>query len=63
MSYADLDSEDLIVLAAEFVGRGVPIPHEIEAKLGHSLISEIQNPGAEHDSKTTDYPHQRRTTG
>lgn len=49
MSYAELPTEDLIILAVEFVGRDVPIPHEIAAKLGHDLVSEIQNPGARHE--------------
>lgn len=47
--YAELSDEERILLAAECVGRGVPIPHEIKALLGHELILIISNPGAQHD--------------
>jgi len=50
MAYAELSDEDMIILAAECVGRGVPIPHDIAAHLGAAVISDIQNPGGPHDS-------------
>jgi len=49
--YAQLSDEEKIILAAECVGRGVPIPHEIQAMLGHELIYLIKNPGAQHDNQ------------
>jgi len=49
MSYAELSVEEKIILAAECVGRGVPIPHEVAAALGSALVSDIQNPGGPHD--------------
>lgn len=33
MAYSDLAVEDQILLAAEFVGRGVMVPHEIREAL------------------------------
>jgi len=55
--YAELSDEEKIILAAECVGRGVPIPHEIKAMLGHELILIIENPGAQHDTdKPTNDP-------
>jgi len=47
-TYAELSDEEQITLAAECVGRGVPIPHEIKAVLGHVIIDLIENPGAQH---------------
>ena len=44
--YAELSDEDQIILAAECVGRGVPIPHEVKAALGADIIDLIENPGA-----------------
>ncbi len=49
MSYTELSDSEMIILAAECVGRGVPIPHEIAAHLGREIISDIQNPGGHHD--------------
>ena len=49
MSYTELSDEDQIILAAECVGRGVPIPREIKEALGADLISVIENPGATHE--------------
>ncbi len=49
MSYAELSDEEKIILSAECVGRGVPIPREIKTALGPDLISIIENPGATHD--------------
>lgn len=51
MTYAELSTEELIILAVEFVGRGVPIPHDIQAKLGEDIILEIENPGVQHEYK------------
>jgi len=48
--YTQLSDEERILLAAECVGRGVPIPHEIKAMLGQELIQIIENPGARHDT-------------
>lgn len=58
MRYAELSDSDKIILAAECVGRGVPIPHEIAAHLGHEVISEIQNPGAKDDNQKSSRAHQ-----
>ncbi len=52
MSYAELSDEERIILSAECVGRGVPIPREIKDALGPDLISIIENPGAKHDTKS-----------
>lgn len=46
MRYADITDSEMVILAAECVGRQVPIPHEIQAHLGPELIAEIQTPGA-----------------
>lgn len=51
MRYAELSDSEMIILAAECVGREVPIPHEIAAHLGSSLIAEIQTPGALHEHR------------
>lgn len=51
MSYASLSDSEMIILAAECVGRRVPIPHEIAAHLGKTLVSDIQTPGALHVDK------------
>jgi len=48
MPYTDLSDEEIILHAAECVGRGVPIPHQIKKILGDELIKIIENPGAEH---------------
>ena len=54
MPYADLTDEELILHAAECVGRGVPIPHQIKTILGQELVVIIENPGAEHVTRLSD---------
>lgn len=54
MAYSDLAVTDQIILAAEFVGRGLSIPQEIQTALGPELTSEIQNP------ETANHEHQKR---
>lgn len=49
MPYSDLAVEDQILLAAEFVGRGVPVPSEIRENLGSNLMRDIENPETLHD--------------
>lgn len=52
MSYAELSDEEKIILSAECVGRGVPIPRAIKTALGPDLIAIIENPGATHEPTT-----------
>ncbi len=47
MPYTDMSDEEIILHAAECVGRGVPIPHQIKTELGNELVKIIENPGAE----------------
>lgn len=49
MAYSDIPAEELILMAAEFVGRGLEIPQEIARTLGPGLTSDIQFPEATHD--------------
>lgn len=44
MTYADLTTTELILLAVEFVGRGVPIPAQIQEAIGSDLVKEITSP-------------------
>lgn len=44
MAYTDIATEDLILLAVEFVGRGLEIPNGIAVALGPELVADIQNP-------------------
>ena len=54
MAYSELPLEDLILMAAEFVGRGHSIPQEIRATLGPDLMADIENP-----ETTSDTPQER----
>lgn len=49
MAYSDLSVEELILLSAEFVGRGLDIPREIREELPPDLLWEIENPETTHD--------------
>jgi hypothetical protein len=49
MPYSDLAVEEQILLAAEFVGRGLPVPSEIKSNLGSDLIRDIENPETTND--------------
>jgi hypothetical protein len=44
MAYADMPPEDLILLAAEYVGRGLPIPQDISRQLPRDVFDAIQHP-------------------
>lgn len=58
MPYSDLSVEELILLTAEFVGRGAVIPREIKLLLGDEIIWDIENPEFPHDR-----PNQRERPG
>lgn len=49
MAYSDAQPADLVLLAAEYVGRGLEIPKEIALALGPGLLADIQNPERPHD--------------
>ena len=52
MPYSDMAVEDQILLAAEFVGRGLTVPHEIRTNLGDELMRDIENPeNPQHDNQ------------
>lgn len=42
--YANLAAEDMILLAAEFIGRGHAVPREIADALGHDIMQDICTP-------------------
>lgn len=65
MAYADLSPEEMILHAAECVGRGLDIPSEIARLLGPALLQDIQNPETLHDhhSDGDNLAHQRPDTG
>lgn len=42
--YSDLDTEEQILLAVEFLARGVSIPLELEKALGSDLMLELMTP-------------------
>ncbi len=44
MDHSDLEVEDQIILAAECVGRSIPIPPSIRTSLGTDLVESIENP-------------------
>lgn len=61
MAYSELPHEDLILLAAEFIGRGYTIPQEIRATLGPALMADIENPEMNSDQhKELISPRHRR---
>jgi hypothetical protein len=49
MAYSDLAVEDQILLAADFVGRGLSIPQEIRDTLGPDLTADIEHPETTND--------------
>lgn len=60
MAYADLTSEEQILLAAEFIGRGQDVPREIARGLGHEIMHDILAPESKHDGPqgSSDATHQ-----
>ena len=42
--YSELSISECINLAIEFVGKGLPIPHDLKSIIGSELIHEIENP-------------------
>lgn len=48
MAYSDMAVEEQILLAAEFVGRGLQVPGELQTILGPELSEDIQNPETNH---------------
>lgn len=57
MTYSDLLPEEVILLAVEFVGRGLEVPQEIREYLGPGLMREIEHPETnQHDSQSNEGP-------
>mgnify|MGYP001793122449 CR=1 FL=1 len=44
MAYSSMSVEEMIVLAAEFVGTGLDIPREIRDELSPDLLWDIEHP-------------------
>jgi len=56
MTFSDMAVTDLIILTAEFVGRGLSIPDEVRSILGPDLMHELENP--EKTTNDNDKPKQ-----
>lgn len=54
MTYANMAPEDLILLAAECVGRRLPIPQEIVRALSPDVLADIRSTEPSYDN-SNDY--------
>lgn len=60
MAYSELSEEELILLSAEFIGRGQKIPRQIKSILGPDLIEDIENPERTHEHEECECPRDQR---
>ena len=59
MAYTEMAIEDQILLAIEFIGRGLEIPQEIRANLDPDLLLDIQHPEITSEPDTHGRPGSR----
>lgn len=49
MDYAELSSEECVLIAIEFVLRGAKVPQQLEERIDPDLMQDIRNPESNHE--------------